>query len=93
MCRERETNSIRQEFKKDGKRWGVNAISEMTYIWFVTSIKWKVKLLRGRHGFKGRGCQGLCDGSNMALVMKSVTVREGVSIIFQICVTSYLDDP
>ncbi len=31
--------------------------------------------------------------STMALVMKSVTIVEGVSKIIQICVTSFMDDP
>ncbi len=32
-----------------------------------------------RHGFRGEGCQGFCDNSTKALVMKNLTMGEWVS--------------
>jgi hypothetical protein len=40
-----------------------------------------------------RGYQGLCDNITKALLLKSVTMGEGVSKIIQNCVTSFMDDP
>jgi hypothetical protein len=43
-----------------------------------------------RHGIKGeKGCQGFCDNSTKALVMKCVSMGDGVSNTNQICVTIY----
>jgi hypothetical protein len=38
----------------------------------------------------GTGCQGFCTKS---LLLKSVTMGEGVSNIIKNCVTSFMDDP
>ena len=41
----------------------------------------------------GRGYQGFCDDSTKALVLKSVTMGEGVSKIIKNCVTSLRTTP
>ena len=41
----------------------------------------------------GRGYQGFRDDSTIALVIKSVTMGDGVSKIIENCVTSFMDDP
>ena len=42
---------------------------------------------------EGGGGQRFCDGSSKAFVIKSVTMGERVSKIFQNCMTSFMDDP
>ncbi len=41
----------------------------------------------------GRGYQRFCDNSTKALLIKSVTMGEGLSRIIKNCVTSFIDDP
>ena len=40
----------------------------------------------------GREYQGFCDNSTKALVVKSMTIGEGVYKIIKNCVTSFVDD-
>ena len=71
---------------------------------FITVIAWirqRLILINSAKGpsindatvLGGRGYQGFCDNSTKALVLKTVTMGEGVSKSIKNCVTMFMDDP